>query len=68
MSLKAFHILFIAASAFTSLFFGLWALREWRASGQTSILLLGILSFAVLAALVPYAVWFLRKLKNVSYL
>ena len=68
MSLKAFHIVFIVAAAFTSLFFGLWAIRDWQATGDRTVLVLGIVSFAVLVALVPYGIWFLRKMKNISYL
>lgn len=68
MSLKAFHIVFITIAGFSSLFFGLWAVRDWRVNGDTTVLLLGIASFAVLVALVPYSIWFLRKFKNESYL
>jgi hypothetical protein len=68
MSLKAFHIVFIAVSTIGSFLFGFWAVREWRATGETYALLMGIVSFALLFALIPYAFWFLRKLKNESYL
>jgi len=68
MSLKAFHIAFITVAGFSSLFFGLWAVRDWRANGDATILILGVASFAVLLALVPYSIWFLRKFKNESYL
>lgn len=68
MSLKAFHVFFITIAGFSSLFFGLWAVRDWRANGDTTVLILGLLSFAVLVALVPYGVWFLRKFKNEGYL
>jgi len=32
------------------------------------VLILGLLGFAAAAALVWYGLWFLRKLKNVSFL
>ena len=68
MSLKAFHIFFLIVSIFCSLFFGMWAVNDWRATGETGTLVLGILSFVALAALIPYGIWFLRKLRNVGYL
>ena len=68
MSLKAFHVFFITVAGFTSLFFGLWAVRDWRVTGSTTNLVLGLISFAVLVALIPYGIWFLRKFKNESYL
>lgn len=68
MSLKAFHVFFITVAGFSSLFFGLWAVRDWRGGGETSTLVLGLISFAVLVSLIPYGRWFLRKFKNESYL
>ena len=68
MSLKAFHLFFLTIAGFSSLFFGLWAVRDWRANGDVTVLLLGLASFAVLVALVPYGIWFLRKFKNAGYL
>lgn len=68
MSLKAFHIFFLTVSLVASLFIGFWSLREWRESGEGVYLGLGLLSFATLIAIIPYGIWFLRKLKNVSYL
>ena len=68
MSLKAFHVFFLIASLATTLFFGLWSLREWRENGEGLYLGFTVISFAVLLAIIPYGIWFLRKLKNVSYL
>ena len=51
-----------------SLGFGAWALADYSRSGRASVLLLGVLGFAAAAALIWYGFWFLRKLKNVSYL
>lgn len=68
MSLKAIHIAFITVVGLSSLVFGLWTLRDWRATGQTTSLVLGILFIAVLMSLIPYGRWFLRKFKNESYL
>jgi hypothetical protein len=61
MSLKAFHLIFVAL--LTSLAFGCaaWAFQSgnpgWGAAG-----------LAAGAGVIVYGVYFLRKLKNVSYL
>ena len=68
MSLKAFHLVFIVASLALALGFGVWALREWRGGEGTGYAVMGFLSIAIAIAIVPYSIWFLRKLKRVSYL
>jgi len=68
MSLKAFHIFFIIVSTLTSLGFGLWAVQDFRQTGTMGTLLMGIGSFVLGLALIVYSNWFLRKLKNVSFL
>ena len=68
MSLKAFHVVFIIASLVLSLGFGVWAIADYRESGSQANLWMGVASFLVAAAIIPYGVWFLRKLKKVSYL
>ncbi len=68
MSLKAFHLVFIIASFALALGFGVWALREWRAGEGGSYAAMGIGSLVVAVAIIPYSIWFLRKLKRVSYL
>ncbi len=68
MSLKAFHVFFVIVSVLCALGFGAWSITEYLRTGKGSVLLLGILGFAAAAALVWYGLWFLRKLKNVSYL
>ena len=68
MSLKAFHIFFIVVSTLFTLGFGVWATRDFAASGNWVNLSLGVGSFVSSVVLVVYGVWFLRKLKGVSYL
>lgn len=68
MSLKAFHVFFVALSVLCALGFGAWAVADYLRTGSGSVLTLGVLGFAAAAALVWYGFWFLRKLKNVSYL
>lgn len=66
MSLKAFHVAFVVCSVLLAVGFGVWALA--REGGGTLYLLLGLLSFGIAIGLVVYGVWFLKKLKGVSYL
>ena len=68
MSLKAFHVFFVVVSTLLALGFGAWSIAEYSRTGQGGTLAMGIASFAAAAALVVYGFWFLRKLKNVSYL
>ncbi|OLC17371.1 MAG: hypothetical protein AUG04_12820 [Deltaproteobacteria bacterium 13_1_20CM_2_69_21] len=68
MSLKAFHVFFVIVSTLCALGFGAWAIGDYLRTGNIGVLALGVLGFAAAAALVWYGLWFLRKLKNVSYL
>lgn len=69
MSLKAFHVLFITASSALAFGFGVWMLRDYRGpDGSTSDLLYAIGSLGAGAGLLVYERFFLKKLKNVSYL
>jgi hypothetical protein len=64
MSLKAFHVFFIVVSIVFAVGFGVWGLREHSAGRNGGHLALGVISFAVGAALVAYLVSFVRKLRN----
>jgi len=68
VSLKAFHVFFLVLSVLCALGFGAWAVADFLRTGRGAILALGVLGFAAAAALVWYGLWFLRKLKDVSYL
>jgi hypothetical protein len=68
MSLKAFHVFFVIVSTLCALGFGAWAVGDYLRTGRPGVLALAVLGFAAAAALVWYGLWFLRKLKNVSYL
>ncbi len=68
MSLKAFHIFFIVASIALCVGFGVWSTQNFARSGSWVDLALGVGSFIASGALAWYGVWFLRKLKHVSYL
>jgi len=68
MSLKAFHLFFIIISLLLSVGFGIWCVDDYLSTENRTSLFLGIGSFIVAALLVPYLLWFLKKLKNVGFL
>ncbi|MDB6112667.1 MAG: hypothetical protein JWR69_4417 [Pedosphaera sp.] len=69
MSLKAFHLVFIIASTLLAFGFGTWALMNYASPhGVMWDLVWGVSGLVVGVALIVYEVYFLKKLKNVSYL
>jgi hypothetical protein len=68
MSLKAFHIVFIALSILLAFFCGVWLLREYASDRHTSFLVAGILFLMAGVGLIWYGKSVLRKLKHISYL
>ena len=69
MSLKAFHLVFIVASILMAFGFAAWSLLNFLApTGVRSDLVVAVMSAVAGLALVGYEVFFLKKLKNVSYL
>jgi hypothetical protein len=68
MSLKAFHIVFVAASIVVALMFGVWSVMSYFDGGPLRDLLFGIGSLAAGVGLVFYGKYVLKKLKDISYL
>ena len=68
MSLKAFHVIFITAASLLAFGFGAWMLRAYNEVQLRSDLIYGIVSCAVGLGLLVYEGFFLKKLKNISYL
>lgn len=68
MSLKAFHVIFIAASVLLALGFAAWSFVSFAHDGPTLHLWFGIGSLLSATALLIYGKYFLRKLKDISYL
>ncbi len=69
MSLKAFHVVFITAASAMSFGSAVWMWREYRApEGAAGDLAWAIGWLLVGVSLLVYERFFLRKLKNVSYL
>lgn len=68
MSLKGFHILFVTVSTILAVGFGVWAIREYFARGDTIALMIGIGALVGAVVLLFYGRWFLQKLKGVRSL
>ena len=69
MSLKTFHLVFISASSALAFGCGIWWLKDFFSSESgVGSLISGLLALAVGLALVFYERYFLKKLKNASYL
>ena len=68
MSLKALHIVFVAASTLLALGFGAWELRAYQASADRMDLFMGIGSLVSGVGLIVYGKMMLKKLKHISYL
>ena len=63
MSLKAFHLVFIALSILLAVGFGLWAIDMYRQIGGRDYLIVAPVSFLTAVALAVYGVVFVRKTK-----
>jgi len=68
MSLKAFHIVFVTVSTILAAGFGVWSLQNYFSGEGVSNLVFGIGSLLATGALIVYGIYFLKKLKKVSYL
>jgi len=61
MSLKFFHLVFITLAALLALGTGYWAVSSPNSSAN---IMVGGLSVLVLLLLIPYGIWFRRKMWN----
>jgi len=69
MSLKTFHLIFISASTALAFGCGVWGLRDFFSEGGRAWdLIFGLGSVMAGVGLLIYECFFLKKLKNVSYL
>ena len=64
MSLKIFHIVFIALSVVMSAGLGAWGIQSYLAEGSRGDLALGALFFVTGAVLLVYGVRFWKKIKE----
>ena len=65
MSLKAFHIVFIAASILLALGYAIREFDSYITSGGLMALIVAILALAAAIGLVLYGIRFMKKLKHV---
>lgn len=63
MSLKIFHLVFIALSILMCLFVGTWGVSEYAARAASGSLALGVSCFVLGATLLVYLVRVYRKLQ-----
>ena len=69
MSLKAFHLIFITASSALAFGCGVWGLKSFFSEGGRAWdLVFGLGSLVTGIGLILYERYFLKKLKQVSYL
>jgi hypothetical protein len=69
MSLKAFHVIFITAASAMAFGCGVWGIKNYFSpDGRLVELIFGIGAIVVGVALIIYERYFLKKLKNISYL
>ncbi len=68
MSLKAFHVVFVTASVLLAFWFGWYELTRHAETKAAFDLWMGVGSCATGVGLIGYGIYFLKKLKNISYL
>ncbi len=68
MSLKAFHIVFVTASVLLAFGFAAWAFVNYADSRRLADLATGMGGLLAGVGLLAYGRYFLKKLKNISYL
>jgi hypothetical protein len=71
MSLKMFHVVFVTAAELLTVGFSAWGFLNYFGSesgGSRVDLWYGIISAAAAMGLLVYGRYFLKKLRNVSYL
>jgi hypothetical protein len=68
MSLKAFHFVFVIASILLGLGVGGWGIMEYRANGEISALIMGMIFLIMGVTLIIYGNRMLKKTKHIGYL
>ncbi len=68
MSLKALHIIFVTCSTLLAFGFGAWSFHAYSHSRAVLDLVMGIVALVVGLGMIVYGRYFLKKLKNISYL
>ena len=66
MSLKAFHVFFIAVCILLGMFVGGWGVRQYLMNDNTGSLALGVFFFASAFVLLGYGLLFIRKVEELG--
>ena len=66
LSLRSFHLFFIAASVVLSAWVGVWGIQSWRAAGGAAGLGMGVLFLALGVVLAVYGIRVRRKLQRIA--
>jgi hypothetical protein len=64
MSLRSFHLLFIALSAILAAFFAVWSMQQYQVAHELSYLAASVLGLATAGALVFYGAVFQKKTRG----
>jgi hypothetical protein len=64
MSLRAFHLVFIAFSVMLAAFFAAWSVEQYQVGHEAVYGLAGFLGLATAGGLILYGVAFQRKTRN----
>lgn len=66
LSLRSFHLFFIAASVVLAAWVGVWGIQSWQANRSGSDLAVGLLFFALGVALLVYGLRVRKKLRAIA--
>lgn len=66
MSLRAFHLVFIAVSVALCAFVAAWGLREWQGHHSGGALAMAVIFFASGVALIGYGVHAVRRFREME--
>ncbi len=66
LSLRSFHLFFVAASVVLAAWVGVWGIQSWQANHSASDLGVGLLFFALGAVMVVYGLRVRKKLRAIA--
>jgi hypothetical protein len=66
LSLRSFHLFFIAASVLLAAWVGVWGIQSWQATRSGSDLTVGLLFFALGLVLLVYGLRVRKKLRALA--
>jgi steroid 5-alpha reductase family enzyme len=66
LSLRSFHLFFIAASVLLAAWVGVWGVQSWQATRSGSDLIVGLLFFALGVVLLVYGLRVRKKLRALA--